>query len=342
MSAKPSPRSASGGSEIDRVASNWVARQDAGLTPTEHEALESWLGESPAHRDAFDRWLASWSRFDQPFDAGLAAQLKGELATENRVKKQALGVVLGAAFILGLGFWQWTGRDRLGGERVPEIAPEVVLMPNRRTLPDGSRVDLNHGAELTVQFSATERLIILQRGDAHFDVSPDTMRPFVVVADGVRVRAVGTAFTVARHRQTVAVVVSHGRVVVSPGGSKSEVSPEREVGAGARVIVSTETRSFLHSPEPGNAAVSEEDLAWRSPRVELTNSTLTAAVDLINRHGAAVGAARLRVVDPALATVRISGMFRLDRPDAFVELLEVGFGVRAEAVDGEVLLRQKR
>ena len=74
---------------------------------------------------------------------------------------------------------------------MPVIAAAVGY--ESRALDDGTVVELNGGAEIEVQFTAAERRLRLVRGEAHFQVAKNPLRPFVVEAGGVAVRAVGTA-----------------------------------------------------------------------------------------------------------------------------------------------------
>jgi transmembrane sensor len=82
-----------------------------------------------------------------------------------------------------------------------------------------------------------------------------------------------------------------------------------------------------------------ERLAWRSARLEFTKTPLAEAVDLFNRYKPA-SAARLELADPALAGVRVTGVFRADNVEAFVLLLEGAFDVKADRAPGLTQLRK--
>src|SRR3546814_17986320 len=61
------------------------------------------------------------------------------------------------------------------------------------------------------------RRVILRRGEASFEVAHNVQRPFVVSAEGLDVRAVGTAFVVGIEDGGVEVTVEEG--VVAVGGA---------------------------------------------------------------------------------------------------------------------------
>jgi transmembrane sensor len=48
------------------------------------------------------------------------------------------------------------------------------------------------------------------------------------------------------------------------------------------------------------------------------------------------------VADPAIADLKVGGSFRVGDYDAFVRLLEASFGVTAERLENETVLRGRR
>jgi ferric-dicitrate binding protein FerR (iron transport regulator) len=58
----------------------------------------------------------------------------------------------------------------------------------------------------------------------------------------------------------------------------------------------------------------------------------------MNRHNAVT----LVIEDAELGTLPVSGLFRADRTEAFVRLLEANFEVRAEPIGRSIRLHRKR
>ncbi len=85
---------------------------------------------------------------------------------------------------------------------------------HRVLLADGSVVLLDTASEVRVDLNPSERHITLVHGKAHFEVTPDPSRPFLVDAGEGTVRAVGTAFSVYRQGSVVDVAVTEGKVEV--------------------------------------------------------------------------------------------------------------------------------
>ena len=117
------------------------------------------------------------------------------------------------------------------GDLVKELASgyyHVLKIPRggeyRLKLSDGTIVYLNSDSELRypVNFSATSREVEL-RGEAFFEVVTDPQRPFVVNAEQVRVRVLGTSFNVNTYdKNYIETVLVKGRVGLQMEGNTQE------------------------------------------------------------------------------------------------------------------------
>jgi transmembrane sensor len=331
--------------DVDATAARWVARRDAGLSPAEEAELQQWIDADPSHRFALAFYGATWSTLAQPAQNGAAASLEQHLATLSLRRRQRR-IVFSASLALVLltgGIVRWNYSDRAA----PLASPSAqVLVPSRQSLPDGSIVELKQNSKIDVLYGAGARRVALLEGEAHFAVEKDPTRPFVVSVSGVDVRAVGTAFSVQKGTSAVEVLVTHGKVAVerpSPAATGPSLTPEplAAVEAGNLVVVEIARTTTAPASRPVPPAELDQRLAWRSPRLEFTRTPLAEAIALINRHTIA-DAPQLAVSDPAIASLRISGVFRADNIDAFVLLLEGVFDVKAERTGSTIFLRQKR
>jgi transmembrane sensor len=352
-------------SAIQHTAAEWKTRTDAGLSPCEEKDLAAWLEADPRHRAALARFDLVWDKFDRPHRAGAADQLMEELTirANRRRRRHATAAILGLVAVLGAGsIWRFTNRPDavlLNEASAPaSIATNaILLMPARQTLPDGSVVELKAGAGISVDFSSSVRRVTLRGGEAHFQVTKDAARPFVVEAGGLEARAVGTAFSVNLQSTAVEVLVTEGRVAVDPPVAAKPVSahsssllaaePFAILGVGRSIVVDL-AQSSATPPRISIVQADEiaERLAWRTPRVEFTRTSLAEAVAMLNGYSAgrrSEGGRSVQFIigDAALSDVRVSGLFRVDQADAFVGLLRNGFGIEAEARgDSEIVLRK--
>jgi transmembrane sensor len=247
-----------------------------------------------------------------------------------------------------------------------DFAPATVahIEPSLLRLPDGSVVEVNAGGEVTEHFTAQERRVRLVRGEAHFTVAKIAARPFIVEANGVAARAIGTAFNVRfRPDATVEILVTEGTVqVVAPVLAPHAGSPPAQLSlpaspapalleegvpltAGQRTIVSTlaSARPIKRVVETLAAFEIERALAWQTGRLVLDATPLAEVVERINRHAASrKELPRLTVADPRLREMKFSGRIRPQNIESFVEMLETNFDVVVERRgDGEIILRQR-
>jgi transmembrane sensor len=324
---------------VTRRAADWLAKRDAGFTPTEAEAFDRWLASDPAHAAAVAELESAWSTLQRPRDSGHAEKTLADLAARARLRhrrraRQFTWVASGlaAAAALALAFW------------LPSLSPPVTTgsgsgavaaaaRPEHQTLPDGSVVELNVGAGISVHFSPTRREVRLLRGEAHFAVAKDASRPFIVSAGGVEARAVGTEFLVTFASQDVQVLVTEGRVAVASAAPASPVLPDPIlVSAGNRVVVPLPSTA-RGSPQPTavNPTQITSALAWRRPRIEFTGTPLSEVIALFNRQNRL----QLSLADPTLGELKVSGIFWPDDPAGFVRLLEPAFTLASRRVDAD-------
>lgn len=327
----------------ETTAAEWLARRDAGLTPAEETEFAHWLRADERHRTAWRELEAAWRIFDQPRHDGVAGAMVAELSTRRRRRRffATLGVASGlAAAVLVMTFvWPPT----ILPAPVVTAASGVVSRPELRTLPDGSVVELNKGTEIAVEFTPERRGIRLVRGEAHFAVTKNPARPFVVMVGSVEVRAVGTAFSVKRDPQTVDVLVTEGQVAVEgPPATTTAQTPRPPVliAKGDYLSVSTQAKLTV-AAQPRAVAPDEMErlLSWREARLELSGTPLREAVALLNRESKI----HLRLEDEELAAMRISGTFRADNAEGFARILETHYGATAERRgENEVVLKKAR
>lgn len=137
-------------------------------------------------------------------------------------------------------------------------------------LPDKSRVWLNSGSTLSYNenFNGTERRIKLQ-GEAFFQVTHDTTRPFRVETSLFTVKVLGTSFNVrSDFKRTEATLVS-GKVVI-------EDENEREI------LVLTPGQKVESTMESGSLQVmnvnTDLNTAWIHGYIAFENATITEII----------------------------------------------------------------
>ena len=356
----------------DERAADWLIRRDRGLTPAEQDEYLQWLAADPRHGDALARQQETWRELDlladwrpeharEPNPALLAPPRR----TTRRPLRWVAPVALAAAACAATAFFL-NRKPRSAELRASSAAPAIATGYERRVLDDGSILELNRGASVSVAYTPAERRVRLLSGEAHFTVAKNPARPFVVSAAGVETRAVGTAFNVRLGSAVVEVLVTEGKVAVSetigPALVAEPVRTERDSRGGLPAsgrptfLIAHERVTIPLAPAPTapTAAVATTDspstftpvtvsadeialaLAWQPRLLEFSAAPLAEVVAEFNRHNTV----QLALANPALATLPVTASFRSDNVEGFVRLLEATSGVRAARRGTTIFLRR--
>jgi len=290
--------------DIDEKAFSWVARLDSDAdNPDLQRELDQWLAEDPRHRGAFLRAQALWLRLDR------ASQAESLPAPRRLTRRRLLVGSAVAALAAGIGAVWLMQPEQVFDSALGEIR-EVPLA-------DGSTAQLNTQSQVEVVMRASARRVRLRRGEAWFKVKKDPDRPFVVESGPVRVRAIGTAFSVRRLEQGSEVQVTEGIVEAWLAGAEAQ---RVRVAAGQSAILQENEPPRLL---PASAADIDRKLAWRSHKIDLAGETLGDAVAEFNRYNRRPLVIRQR----SLIGKRFYGVFRIDDPEGFARALHSSLNV---------------
>jgi len=206
---------------IDEMAAEWVARMDTGAwTNADDEQLGEWLKDDERHEGALVHAHALWTAL--ALDHSDLKEVQ-HVATRRFDRRNFLLGSGGALAASVVGSVYLFGSDEGYVTDVGET--------RRVTLADGSTAAINSNSKLGVKILGDERRIRIEKGEAWFQVTKDQQRPFIVEAGNVRVRAVGTAFSVRRRGDGAQVLVSEGVVEAWVNGTTEcgvNTSYERE------------------------------------------------------------------------------------------------------------------
>lgn len=348
--------------QIAEQAALWLARRDRGLTAEEQDAYIQWLTADPRHAGELARHAAAFQRMMRLYEwqPGQSTDPNPDLfAPRGRWNARPwwLGIAAAVVGIFATIFW-----TRL----VPPttVAHSYLRLNDSRVLADGSVVELKEGSAIKPDFSEEVRRVWLT-GEAHFTVAKG-VKPFVVRAGDITVRAIGTAFNVRLDANEVDVLVTEGAVHLDraptqtapaaavpdesvPVGSTpaAAVIPARDsaVGMSAVLLVAgqraTVPRATGERPRVSDITPAEIEraLGWQAPRLEFAATPLAVAVAEFNQRNRM----RLVLADADLGTIPIGGTFRVDNVEGFVRLLEVTLDIRAETrAGGKIILSRRR
>lgn len=328
---------------IREAAARWTVRRDRGLSSAEAIEFELWLAADPRHAAAMQRSAAAWSLLDRVPESVAAPVFAAARRRRSFWRRSLLVGSIAAAAAVTLVAYR-SSRSRGNNSPAAFAVATAVSSPRQLTLPDGTVVQLNAGSEVIEQFTAAERRVTLARGEAHFAVTRNPARPFLVHAGNLEVCAVGTAFNVRLQSSSVDVLVTEGVVQLD---RRSAHAPEENslpaiplLNSGQRAVVPlVPERSAVDivvtNPSPEEITRS---LAWQAPLLRLGGATLAELVLEFQRRSGQ----RVILADPALGSLRVGGRFRGDDLAGFTHLLATTLDLEVDhAADGTLVLRKK-
>ncbi|GAB3794526.1 FecR family protein [Spirosoma humi] len=157
----------------------------------------------------------------------MAALIK-QTPTHKRIPTLVYRLAAAAVVILGMGLGWYSLMNRSSEKGFNQLTAQTGKSkrvdqtnqsgkPLRIALTDGSAITLQPGSQVQYPepFAADRREVRLV-GQAFFDVTKNPKRPFLVYANGLVTKVLGTSFTIVAHagKPTAEVVVRTGRVAV--------------------------------------------------------------------------------------------------------------------------------
>ena len=329
-----------------KEAADWIlAAQERALTKRERRQLAEWLRSSPANVREYLEAVAVWNdmaRIDSdgqidvdalsstdgvvPFPAPSPFAASFTTRRSRLVRISAIAAAVVIALAAGVLTWQLDAPN-------PKTVSTELGEQRSVALDDGSIVYLNTQSRVRIHHGERRRFLELVAGEALFTVAEDPARPFVVRVGGAEVRVTGTQFNIRRRRDSAVVTVVAGTVRIGqvaaapPPEGISDPAEENatvdvvEVVAGQQVDIDPAGRAG-----PPAEVSAERILIWTERRLVFDGDPLSVVAEEFNRYNAT----KLRIGDPEVGNLQLSGVFAANDPASLLEYLET---VEALAVD---------
>lgn len=284
----------------DEEAALWVARlQSSDATEADRAACAAWRARDPAHDAAYAELAALWGTL-------------GAVRLHSGRRRRAAAA---SAALLALALGLPAAPDALTRLRADAVAPVGTIA--RLTLPDGSRLDLDSGAAVALDFVGAERRVEILRGRAFAEVAPDPSRPFTLEAGPLVARALGTRYGASDREVTVA----EGTVEARTSGAALTL----HAGEAAEVV------DGRLEPKPADAAAT----AWRDGRLVVSGRPLAEVLGELDRYRRG----RVLLLDRAAGARPVSGVFDLADTEGALDMLAASLGLRVTRLPGLTVLR---
>ncbi len=195
-------------------------------------------------------------------------------------------------------------------------------------LPDSSRVWLNSASSITYPNDFGERRRELQiKGQAYFEVVKNKNMPFIVKADDMQVKVLGTRFTVDDYQNSefVSVVLEEGAVEMT-----MEQFPDSKIllKPGDKVTYDIENKKLEK-----RKVKADRYSSWRNGILNFYNSPLKDVVEkLSNRYNYFFN------LDKSLENIKVTFTVNQEDLSKVLELLKVITPINIEAKEDSVLI----
>lgn len=286
---------------IDSATQWYVLLRSGQATTQDWQRYHQWRAADPRH-DALCRQLETrLGVFQVPQAQGVSGKVVQQALEAPSSRRQVLqialagaGVAVGAVLLAKpMGLSELTADVRTGtGER------------RTVTLDDGSELLLNAQSAADIQFDPQRRLVRLREGELLAKVASDRLRPFLIQTDQARLRAYGNRFLVREREGQGQVVALNGAVEID--GQNGE---RLQLAAGHEVHYDRTGFGPMQASSSGAAA-------WVDGFLQVRDRPLAEVIDALRPYHQGV----LRL-DPAVAELRVSGLYRLDNPQQILDTL---------------------
>ena len=325
-----------GGDPIQQAAAGWFSRLRADdVREADRDAHRRWMDNHPDHRAAYQQLEQLWSSLgdfahapalDRLMQSSLSASHSTPHAPARSSSRRRWIPAIAAAAVLALAV---IASMPLGLQQRLQPAPAIDYATGegeRRSidLADGSRMDLDANTRVEVNFSNGTRRIALRSGRAYFKVAKDTRRPFEVVSDQGRVRALGTQFETSLRGDVLDVALFEGRVALLTGRQDNHPTPATTLSPGQQARIAFDRVTVLPtrvSYRPTIALPRDNN-----DRLVFNDTPVSEAIAEFNRRSTQ----KIHLDVDNLGQQRISGVFHDDDPDGFIEALGELYGLREQ------------
>ncbi|VEL96682.1 FecR family protein [Alteromonas sp. 76-1] len=350
------------------VATDWYYQlKQANITTEEIQLWQEWLAQDKGNAEAFKKveelmcltssieeisWPDDRELIDDGYDGEVSVKehLKNKKSRFSIIKSYMKNIDVNfnittrkpiflyfsflLSFILiadlvhcGLGF------DHMNSEVVYQ-SDKGVNLPI--VLDDGSEITLGADSKITVTYTDKNRHILLNYGEAYFDVAKDPLRPFTVDSGNRSVTALGTEFNISQQSIRSVVSVTEGKVIVEPESEKyiarmttnlfyKKLETDTFLEAGQRISYDEKTITTVDSVDV------DAHSSWRNGTLKYINESLGFVIEDINRYSKTP----IIVNDNRILNLRYSGTIFVNGINGWIDSLPHIYPIKVDKNNNE-------
>ena len=302
-------------------------------SPEETRLVEQWLSADPANRHLYEHFRLIWNESRHLADGFTTSEETAwhkfrqrihQAPASGRSIRSAAWLRIAALFLLVASI---TAIEYLGSGHSAISTHTVASLetPLTDTLPDGSLITLNRHSAISYpeKLKGDTRMVAL-KGEAFFQVMPDSRKPFQVHLNGLTLTVLGTSFNIRDKDSLTEIVVETGLIRVT--------NKYHSILAGAheKIILRKNDSSITKEP-----AASELYKYYRTHEFVCDNTPLGQLVEVLNE----AYDVHIVIDNPALQKLPLSTTFRNESLDHILSVISETFGLTVKKSGDRFLLQ---
>ena len=320
--------------DMDDLIGKVLAKEASG---EEEVILQNWMEQSDSNRKyveqislIFDK--AAANHVQTQFDTDAAwKNVKTKIHSEKKSAKfrnlnngfQVWRIAAGIVILVSAGVfaYQWLN------PRVETFAVASDATTVQDTLPDGSHAFLNKNSSLTYEYNPRKKTRQVKlKGESFFDIKHEEEKPFVIEAEDVLVRDIGTTFNIKAYpdRDTVEVVVKTGEVQFY-----TLKNPGLNLVAGETGFYSKKLREFSKIQKADTNV-----LAYKTGVFSFNKTDLKSSISKINE----VYGSHIILANEQLGNCSITVNFNNDKLETVIEVIAESLKLTVTRKDNQIIL----
>ncbi len=305
------------------------------LTPAEEMELAHLIESNEEAANLFYEYCQIWSGGEKVFNIPdperslqniIERTKRNERATKKlfRVKITTLLKVAAVILVLVMGGTYWLNNPGgLTGNRIEIVTTSAETKDVK--LPDGSTIYLNEHSRLSYAKSFAERVVKFT-GEGLFEITQDSLSPFVVEVSDVEIQVLGTTFNVRAHKneQNIEVSVMEGKVRVNNRGENQQI-----------LLIDSETG--LYNRNSRNLDKVDHNLnaaSWKTGYLDFNDWTMEQVAITLSRHFKKRMIFKNQVIKDCLFT----GEFKQESKTEILETLTFATGLEFTENDSTIIV----
>lgn len=301
--------------------------------------VENWKNSSEENKKEFNEYNLVWldtGILKDNFDSSL--QIDTDLAwnkIQNKIGSKKVtklnsnfnwrnALKIAAVFAIALGsFWYLNPEKSVSKENELLASNEIVNF----TFSDSSKIVMNENSKITYpeEFEGNERKVKLS-GEAHFSITPNKEKPFIIEVDNALVKVLGTSFVVKEMKldSMVKVRVESGKVLFS---FKDE-SVTLTKGMSASLDLRTEEIEI-------DSKLDVSIGTWKSKILQFKSTTLSEVINQIEN----LYQVKIKIENQDILNCELSATFENETLEDVLMIIETTFGFEIRSADDIILIK---